>query len=98
VQRHRGLDLFDRETVESTQSSRLLPRRPFLLRQLMLRPTVKYASGCTGDASDEEQIVSLALADPGWRVDRYNGSFETNCCTNIARRQGTILGQSAVSS
>lgn len=31
-------------------------------------------------------------ADPGWRIDRYNGSFARNCCTNIAGRQGTVLG------
>jgi hypothetical protein len=30
--------------------------------------------------------------DPGWRVDRYNGSFARNCCTNIAGPQGTVLG------
>ena len=30
--------------------------------------------------------------DLGWRVDRYNGSFASSRCTDIAGRQGTVLG------
>ena len=43
----------------------------------------------TTDVDDEEQIVIWPPSpDPGWRVDRYNGSFARNCCTNIAVRSG----------